>query len=206
MVPDHRIHLRRVQVVCRPLPGADMVGTPQAVRSYLKSASPRFFTVYESIARAVREMFPEAETSFQFRMPGWKIPRPRRVDPASVEGTLDPNWAQVYLVERKSGITLHLWNPVDFNGFRRRKEELERAGFKFMAGCIQFNRKSEYPVGLVVELLRDVKKSLEEDGRAVAPRVKGRGPAAPQGEDADHKELLRELDEWSSEPPMDGGD
>src|SRR5436190_19838807 len=103
MMPDHRIHLRRVQVVCRPLSGADMVGTPQTVRSYLKSASPRFRRVYEPIARAVREMFPEAETSFQFRMPGSKIPLPRRVDPDRLEVPLDPNRAQESRRDRESG-------------------------------------------------------------------------------------------------------
>lgn len=183
-----------------------MVETPRAVRSYLKTASPRFRDIYEALARAVRELFPDAEGSFDPRMPGWKIPRRRRVDPASVKGTLDPNRAQVYLVERKSGITLHLWSPVDFDGFRRRKAELERAGFKLMVGGLQFNRKSEYPIDLVVELLRDVKKSLEEDARAVPPRTKSQGPSPARGENADHKALLRELDEWSSEPPMDGGD
>ena len=121
-----------------------MVDASEATQTYLEKASPRFREVHAAIGRAVRDLFAGAEPSFRFRMPGWKIPRPRKVDPASVAGTLDPNWVQVHLVERKSGITLHLWNPVDLNGFRRRKAELERAGFKLMVGCLQLTRKSEY--------------------------------------------------------------
>jgi len=34
------------------------------------------------------------------------IARRRWIDPKAVNGTLDPNWVQMYLVERKSGITL----------------------------------------------------------------------------------------------------
>src|SRR5437867_5409645 len=107
----------------KPFPGRPPAGhmtePSEAVRAYLKGASPRFREIHASLARAVREIFPEAEIAFQFKMPGWRIPRlPRRVDLKSVRGTLDPNWAQIYVVERKSGITLNLWNPVDFNGFR----------------------------------------------------------------------------------------
>ena len=177
----------------------------KAARSYVEKATPRFREVYESLARAVHELFPDASDSFQFKMPGWKIPRRRRVDPKSVAGTLDPNWVQIYLVERKSGITLQLWNPVDFNGFRRHRAELERAGFKLMVGCIQFNGKSAYPIGLVVDLLKDIEKSLEEDGRVPAKEKGGtpakKAPAGPKDE-----ALLREVEEWASEPPMDGGD
>jgi hypothetical protein len=176
----------------------------ESARTYLAKASPRFRQVYETLERSVRELFPDAEASFQFRMPGWKIPRPRRVDPAAVKGTLDPNWVQIYLVERKSGITLHLWNPVDFNGFRRRKKELERAGFKLMVGCLQFNRKSEYPTGLLVDLLKDVKTSLVEDeSRDTAPTAKRSPSARSPGMDP---KLRAQVDEWSAEPPMDGGD
>src|SRR5437867_11007966 len=135
-----------------------MVETQKTVQSYLKTASPRFREIHESLGRAVRELFPDAQVSFEFKMPGWKVPRRRPVDPSSVAGTADPNWVQIYLVERKSGITLHLLNPVDFNGFRRHREALERAGFKLMVGGLQFTRKSAYPIGLVVDLLKDVEK------------------------------------------------
>jgi len=183
-----------------------MAGTTQAVRSYLEKASPRFREIHESLARAVRELFPDAETSFQFRMPGWRILRPRRVAPASVRGTLAPNWVQVYLVERKSGITLHLWDPVDFNGFRNRKAELERAGFKLMVGCLRFNRKSEYPIDLAVELLKDVRNALQKDGTLRPKRVESKPPAPIHHKESKGEALRRQVEEWSSEPPMDGGD
>ena len=179
----------------------------EAVRAYLQKASPRFREVHASLDRAVRELFPDAEVSFQFKMPGWKISRRRRVDPKSVRGTLDPNWVQIYLLERKAGITLNLWNPVDFNGFRKRKTELERVGFKLMAGCLQFNRKSEYPVDVIVGLLKDIKVSLDEDAKRGAGKAQSGTQATPaEGRESREETLRRQLDEWASEPPMDGGD
>ena len=117
----------------------------------------------------------------------------------------------MYLAERKSGITLHLWNPVDFYGLRARTAELERAGFKVMVGCLVFTRKSEYPVGLVTDVLKDVKISLDNDARGdVGERSRGGEPARAasgprKGERLDPV-LRREIEEWASEPPMHGGD
>ena len=178
-----------------------------SAQTYLTKASPRFRQVYAALERSVREIFPDAEASFQLRMPGWKIPRPRHVDAASGKGTLDPNWVQIYLAERKSGITLHLWNPVDFNGFRRRNKELENAGFTLMVGCLQFNRKSEYPTDLVVDLLKDIQTSLADDARRGGTGASGKGPApGSKSKTQMDPELRREIEEWSAEPPMDGGD
>ena len=182
-----------------------MTKSPREGRESLARASPRFRAIHESIGRAVRDLFPEAVTVFEFGMPGWRIPRRRRVDPGSFKGTIDPNWVHIFFAERKAGISLNLWNPVDVDGLRRRKEELERAGFKLMAGCTQFNRKSEYPIGLVVELLKDIEKSLEEDGR-IAVTEKGGTPAKKAPAGPKDEALLREVEEWASEPPMDGGD
>ncbi|TLZ55006.1 MAG: DUF1801 domain-containing protein [Methanobacteriota archaeon] len=182
-----------------------MTKSPREGRESLARASPRFRAIHESIGRAVRDLFPEAVTAFDFGMSGWRIPRRRRVDPESVKGTIDPNWVHIFLAERKAGITLNLWNPVDFNGFRRHRAELERAGFKLMVGCIQFNRKSEFPIGLVVDLLKDIEKSLEEDER-VAVTGKGGTPAKKAPAGPKDEALLREVEEWASEPPMDGGD
>ena len=181
---------------------------PTSEARYLARASPRFREVYASLAEAIHRLFPDAEALFESRMPGWRIPRRRRVDPATVKGPLDPNWVQVHLVERKSGITLHLWNPADLNAFRYRKAELERAGFKLLVNSIQFNRKSAYPTDLVVSLLEDVKKSLEQDAARGAEEAKAGVPVtAPAGaQETKDEALRRQLDEWASEPPMDGGD
>jgi len=61
---------------------------------------------FETFDRAVQRRFPEAEAWFAVGMPGCRIARRRWIDPKAVNGTLDPNWVQMYLVERKSGITL----------------------------------------------------------------------------------------------------
>jgi len=185
-----------------------MASLSDQAQAYLKKASPRFRELYATFERAVRERFPDAEASFQFRMPGWRVRRRRRVDPASVVGTLDPNWVQIYLEERKFGTILHLWNPIDVNGFRKRKADLERVGFKLMADGIAFNRKSEYPMGLVAALLEDLKMSLEEDGARGAAKATTEPPvpAAGRGRETRDEALRRQLDEWAAEPPMGGGD
>src|SRR5213592_1725214 len=118
-------HRRRLDAVRERCPGASMASLSDQTQAYLKKASPRFRELYATFERAVRERFPDAEASFQFPMPGWRVRRRRRVDPASVVGTLDPNWVQIYLEERKFGTILHLWNPIDVNGFRKRKADLE---------------------------------------------------------------------------------
>ena len=194
---------RRLEGVRRRSPRA-MVKAATTAGAYLARASARFRGVHAELGRAIRELFPGAKAAFEYGMPGWRIPRPRRVDPASVKGTIDPNWVHVFLAERKAGITLNLWNPVDVGGFRTRRAALERAGFKLMVGCLQFNRKSEYPIDLVVEVLRDVRRSLDEDAGLGGGTAEPRPPT--KGREAKGEALLRELDEWASEPPMDGGD
>jgi len=138
----------------------------ELAKEYLAKSSPRFRETYGALDRAIRGLFPEAEAVFAFGMPGWKIARRRWIDPKSVKGTLDPNWVQIYFVERKSGITLHLWNPADFNGMRRHDKELARVGLKVMVGCMQFNRKGDYPIDVVKSLLEDVRRSLETDAKS----------------------------------------
>lgn len=133
--------------------------------AYLKKTSLRFREINDRLDRTIRALFPEAERVFAYGIPGWRIARRRWIDPKSVKGTIDPNWVHIFLAERKAGITLHMWNPVDFNAMQRRKAELSGAGFKVMVGCLQFNRKSEYPLEAIGRLLEDVKRSLEADAK-----------------------------------------
>ena len=76
----------------------------------------------------------EAERLVAYGLSGWRIARRRWIDPKSVKGTIDPNWVQLFLAERKAGITLHIWNPVDFQAMQRRKEEPSRAGVQGHGG------------------------------------------------------------------------
>lgn len=135
------------------------------VEAYLKKTSPRFRGINDELDRTIHRLFPENERVFVYGLPGWRIARRRRIDPKSVKGTIDSNWVHIFLAEREAGITLHIWNPVDFNAMQRRKAELSGAGFKVMVGCLQFNRKSDYPVDAVRPLLEDVRRSLEADAK-----------------------------------------
>ena len=130
-------------------------------RASLDESSDRFKQVYADIEAVVRGIFPTAERVVAYKMPGFKI----RIGDEGVKswrGTIDPNYLQLFLVERKSGITLHLWNPRDYDGLERRRAELSAVGFKVMRGCIQWNRKQAYPVETVRSLLESVKQHLQE--------------------------------------------
>jgi len=141
------------------------------VETYLQKTSPRFREINDELDRTIHRLFPEAERVFAYHLPGWRIARRRWIDPKSVKGTIDPNWVHIFLAERKAGITLHMWNPVDFNAMQRRKAELSDAGFKVMVGCLQFNRKSEYPLEAISRLLQDAKRSLEADAKKGGAKV-----------------------------------
>ena len=87
----------------------------------------------------VKGAFPNALPVFEYKMPGWRIPRPKAGAPRLREGTIDPDWVHLFLVERKSGITLHLWNPADYYGLERYESDLSKVGLKVMRGCVQFH-------------------------------------------------------------------
>ncbi len=124
--------------------------------AYLDRGSERFRQVYVELAEIVREVFPSAEAAFAYKMPGFRIKVTRR-EVKEWKGTIDPNYLQLFLVERQQGITLHVWNPADYYGLDKRKEELTRAGFKVMRGCLQWNKKQVYPLETVQVLLESIK-------------------------------------------------
>ena len=110
----------------------------------------------------MRARFSGIEPVFAWGIHGWRVPRMKKVEWTT--GIMDPNWLFVGLAERKAGITLHMWNPVDYGCLQRHAASLKDAGFKVMVGCIQFNRKSEYPMSAVKSLLDDVAKGWNADG------------------------------------------
>ena len=96
-----------------------------------------------------------AESTFTHGMPGF---RARVTDTRKEErrGTFDPNHLQLFLVERKSGITLHIWDPRNYYGLDEVRDEPAKVGFKVMRGCLVWNRKREHPFermkGLIASL------------------------------------------------------
>lgn len=133
-----------------------------AANDYLKNTSERFQKVFQTIKTTVLHLAPRAQEVFEWKMPGWKIENQKynKYNPSMPkQGTIDPRYIHIFLVERQNGITLHIWNPNDYYGLEKNKLELENAGFKVMRGCLQFNRKSEYPVKEIQNLLEKILKN-----------------------------------------------
>ena len=92
-----------------------------------------------------------AESTFDHGMPGFRVPITN--DKENRRGTFDPDHLQLFLVERKSGITFHIWDPRNYYGLDEVRDELNQLGFKVMRGCLVWNRKKEYPLERMKELI-----------------------------------------------------
>jgi uncharacterized protein YdhG (YjbR/CyaY superfamily) len=124
----------------------------------LQKASERFRDAYAGVSRAVLRTFPKARPVVEFGMPAWLITRPKGAPRPEREGTMPSDRVFVGLVERKGGVTVHLWYPGDYDLLDRNGAALREAGFKVMRGCLVFNRKQEFPASSIEELLKKVKK------------------------------------------------
>ena len=123
--------------------------------------SPRMREVHALLDREIRSRFPEADAQFEYGMRGWRVPRARRLE--TWKGTIDPNFLHIFVAERKQGITLHYWNPMMPASFGKHAAPLAKAGFKVMVGCLQFNRKGDYPVDALKPLLDEAAQMLEHE-------------------------------------------
>ena len=121
-------------------------------RTYLSAASERFQSVFQELSVAVHKSFPEAEPTFAHGMPGFRA-QITNIHKENLRGTFDLNHLQLFLVERKSGITLHIWDPRNYYGLDEVRDELTKIGFKVMRGCLVWNRKREYPVDRMKQLI-----------------------------------------------------
>ncbi len=119
---------------------------------YLRATSEGFQNVYREFSAAVSGTFPMAESTFAHGMPGFRA-RVADIKKEDRRGTFDPDHLQLFLVERKSGTTLHIWDPRNSYGLDEVRDELTKAGFKVMRGCIVWNRKRAYPVDRMKELI-----------------------------------------------------
>ena len=119
---------------------------------YLNASSERFQDVFQGLSAAIHESFPEAESTFAHGMPGFKA-RVADVKKDDWRGTFDPDHLQLFLVERKAGITFHIWDPRNYYGLDEVRDELTQLGFKVMRGCLVWNRKKKYPLERMKELI-----------------------------------------------------
>lgn len=133
-------------------------GRPVATAS---TFSPRLHAARDELERNLRRLFPGVERITAYNMHGWRVRRPVRI--VDWPGTMDPNWVQVFVAERKQGVTVHVWNPYDYDAFRRHAAGLQAAGFKPMVGCVQYNRKGEVPVAALLPVLEGIARRMEQE-------------------------------------------
>lgn len=112
-----------------------------------------------ALAARVRKVFPDAEPAEAYGMAGWQVSLPDSAPARPDLGTLDADHLQIFPVQRKAGVTLHVWNPVDYEFLDTQAEALSVAGYKVMKGCIQWNRKADLDLDAVEVLLRAAKAS-----------------------------------------------
>ncbi|HLE47567.1 MAG TPA: hypothetical protein VI818_04650 [Candidatus Thermoplasmatota archaeon] len=117
--------------------------------------------MHKAIGAALKTFFPEAKAVEEWGMLGWRTRLAWEPPREAFRGTMDPRYLSVFLAERKQGITLHLWNPLDYYGLEKKKADLTKAGFKVMRGCLQFNRNSDYPVDAVMALLAGIREKVD---------------------------------------------
>jgi len=123
--------------------------------------SPRYLEVQAALDRKIQALFPGTPYRLEFGMKGWKIARPTKI--TGWTGTIDPNFIHIYLAERKTRITLHLWNSYDPGALKRNEKNLTKAGFKVMVGCLQFNRKGDYPIEPVFDMLDNIRSLMDSE-------------------------------------------
>lgn len=127
------------------------------VASYLASTSEKFRGIFEDLKKIVMKKFSHAHEGFMWNMPGWTI-KLKNPPPPKVKGTIPHDCIAIFLVERKAGITFHIWNPFDYYLLSKNKKMLEKEGFQVMQGCLQFNKKTPYPLSAIKSLLEKIKQ------------------------------------------------
>lgn len=119
---------------------------------YLASASDRYQRAYHELEGLIEARFPTVERVLEGDMPMWQILRPEDAPRPGASGTIDPRFVHVGLVERKAGLTLHVWYPPAYELLADHADALEAAGLKVMKGCVQYNRKGDLPVDAIEPL------------------------------------------------------
>jgi uncharacterized protein YdhG (YjbR/CyaY superfamily) len=133
--------------------------TTAQTEAYLAEQPSDFRRTYDALRNKVAQLFPNAIPLFEYGMPGFRVPITQtRIE--KWKGTIDPNYLHMGLVQRKRGVTFHIWNPKDDGYLQKNEERLSSAGFKVMRGCVEWNRKAAFPIAEIEKMLEDHMRGL----------------------------------------------
>ncbi len=136
---------------------ADPSATPRTTSTF----SPRLQATRKALEGLLQARFGKVEPMFAWNVHGWRVKRPRAVPWTT--GTMDPNFVCLFVAERKQGLVVYLWNPIQPGGLQDHRAEFEEAGFKVMVGCLQFNRKGDFPLAAIAKSLDRIKASFDAE-------------------------------------------
>ncbi len=88
-------------------------------------------------------------------MAGWRAEIQDPPPEDSWKGTMPRTHLTVAPVERKAGVTIHIWHPNEPYLLKDNEAWLTEAGFKVMVGCLQWNRKAAFPLDALERLLAE---------------------------------------------------
>ena len=120
----------------------------------IATTSPRFQALHREMGQLVHAVFPQARPIVSWGMPAWAVAVPRPPAETAWRGTLPRTELTIGPTEKKSGVTMHFWHPNQPNILAENRDWLTQAGFKVMVGCVQWNRKSDFPIAAFERLLR----------------------------------------------------
>ncbi len=124
----------------------------------MAEASPRLQALDAAIGKALRKRWPKARREHVFpgtsyEMDAWLVPIPDPVPQEEWKGTMPHDVFTVGPTEKKAGITVHVWHPKHPELLQENAAWLKEAGFKPMVGCLQWNRKADFPMDAFEQLL-----------------------------------------------------
>lgn len=134
-----------------------MTDMPKEIAAYLAKTDPAFQKTYAAVKKIVKKYFPNAKEGFAYGIPGFTS-RTTKTLIKDWPGTMDPNFVMIGLARRAQGITLHGWCG-DYYFLEKHAPMLTKAGFKVMRGCVQWNKKAEYPMDVVEKLIAEMAKA-----------------------------------------------
>ncbi len=129
----------------------------------MSDGSARLQTLHAAIGKALKRRWPKArrERIFpgtSYDMDAWLVPIPDPVPEEDWKGTMPRDVFTVGPTEKKAGITVHVWHPKKPTLLQDNAAWLNDAGFKPMVGCLQWNKKADFPMDAFERLLDEAAK------------------------------------------------